>query len=625
MEAILPAEKPLEYATSMFPPHRRKSPDSLEALASFSVLTRIDFTVRNDRDDSSSRKNSGDGWSQWIERTLPAVIRTRLLAQAIPTQNDWRYPCLKQREHTLCLHHRACQTVYNYCDLVLGILLRPDITRVCVDLRRIAFTLHENVISRIHATVNSPVRLSLLICLQIQGGSPYSDHVLPILNELAEALVKNAPHLLELSLPVCSNLTLLHASNMPKLISFQAERTKKLNRRGLWHLCHPDSISKYQMEVLELGVFKHEFFRKLDVAKFFTCMKRLKKFSLRDEERNLVRANQASPSVGGKILTYSVIKLGIVDAESGKHPDLFPNGEFKCQLKELKVVDRHLKPEYLLTACPDLEKLTIDWQEDLAWAPFRVFSVDWFSQMILSPCWRELCLKLSDLELVLPLAHGAERYSLPLEDFSVLIQALNGLKRLKIRGAGGQDPLPLSQILQSCPDLEHLILERTSVTVPQDYEVIEAASVCQNLKAFAFVDSLTSVATSRRLTSFILHYMPNLERLELQPETTFTFSGLKPRELEKLAGLLKLTRLSVALSLKAYIMNLPEIIFILRKFPQLRYLVISWGKAHSVFNEIGNKRMTSMTHWLQSALISENANIHLEIDFLLHGNTLLTS
>lgn len=139
MEAILPAEKPLEYASktdphlfthsvqppsyigfapfsraaSMFPPHRRKSPDSLEALASFSVLTRIDFTVRNDRDDSSSRKNSGDGWSQWIERTLPAVIRTRLLAQAIPTQNDWRYPCLKQREHTLCLHHRACQTVYN--------------------------------------------------------------------------------------------------------------------------------------------------------------------------------------------------------------------------------------------------------------------------------------------------------------------------------------------------------------------------------------------------------------------------------------------------------------------------------------------------------------------------------
>ena len=51
-------------------------------------------------------------------------------------------------------------------------------------------------------------------------------------------------------------------------------------------------------------------------------------------------------------------------SEEDSHPKCdfyFPSG-FKCGLREIKVVDRQLKPKYLLITCPKLEKLYIDWQ-----------------------------------------------------------------------------------------------------------------------------------------------------------------------------------------------------------------------------------------------------------------------
>ena len=48
----------------------------------------------------------------------------------------------------------------------------------------------------------------------------------------------------------------------------------------------------------------------------------------------------------------------------------------------------------------------------------------------------------------------------------------------------------------------------------------------------------------------------------------------KVRELNQLK---KLRRLSLPLSIRECIMNMPEVIYVLREFPSLRFLILSWG------------------------------------------------
>ena len=72
---------------------------------------------------------------------------------------------------------------------------------------------------------------------------------------------------------------------MSSLKSLRSDRTKYFNRRGLWHLCHPESETRQNLETLHLGVFKHRHFNKVDVSKFFSGMRMIKSFSLMDEDR----------------------------------------------------------------------------------------------------------------------------------------------------------------------------------------------------------------------------------------------------------------------------------------------------------------------------------------------------
>jgi hypothetical protein len=62
---------------------------------------------------------------------------------------------------------------------------------------------------------------------------------------------------------------------------------------------------------------------------------------------------------------------------------------------------------------------------------------------------------------------------------------------------------------------------------------------------------------------------------------------------------------------------MPELIFILKDFNQLRLLTVSWSKWNEAY-DLTTKKILSMSRWLHQALTAENANIHLELSYILH-------
>lgn len=64
---------------------------------------------------------------------------------------------------------------------------------------------------------------------------------------------------------------------------------------------------------------------------------------------------------------------------------------------ELSIVDRELKPKYLLESCPDLRRLKFEWQHELSEQPIAEFHPDWFSRMLVTPEWPVLASSLTHL------------------------------------------------------------------------------------------------------------------------------------------------------------------------------------------------------------------------------------
>jgi hypothetical protein len=64
---------------------------------------------------------------------------------------------------------------------------------------------------------------------------------------------------------------------------------------------------------------------------------------------------------------------------------------------EILVVDREMKPKYLLESCPHLKRLSLEWQHDLSQPPYHQYHPEWFARMLLTPEWTELNLKLTHL------------------------------------------------------------------------------------------------------------------------------------------------------------------------------------------------------------------------------------
>ena len=95
------------------------------------------------------------------------------------------------------------------------------------------------------------------------------------------------------------------------------------------------------------------------------------------------------------------------------------------------------------------------------------------------------------------------------------------------------------------------------------------------------------------------------------------YAGLTPQQVRQLSSLSGLKKLAVPLSIRSCEMNLPELIYVLREFPSLRYLTLSWGLLHESY-DVSRSRISYMMMWLNTALSAENVNINLQLSYRQH-------
>ena len=105
--------------------------------------------------------------------------------------------------------------------------------------------------------------------------------------------------------------------------------------------------------------------------------------------------------------------------------------------------------------------------------------------------------------------------------------------------------------------------------------------------------------------------------LQVQPQTVLGYAGLTPQQVKELSSLARLHKLAVPLSVRSCEMNLPELIFVLREFRNLRYLTLSWGLSHESY-DINRSKISYMMSWLANTLSAENVDINLQLSYRHH-------
>jgi len=607
----------------MFPSGCRKGVPSLYRLSMRGFLRVLMSYI------SGESGRWGDRWGvsrvrRYTRQHLPAHILTHILSSLTPAARPssglkFTFPCTDRMvgERLECRIHPQCQLLFNHAPSIIRVLLSEDIDHLSLDFKKIKIESYKEVMLSLYDTMTKEPRRPFpnLRRLVLCGGTVHSDDLLPRVEELCDLLRLSARNLDHLHLPVASNLVFRSCSEMESLSHLHVDRTRKFQKRGLFHMCHPDSRSRQGLRVLHIGVYRHKHFEKQDVSNFLNCMRNLEEISFLDRERAKVRLD-GSRSPGDKVLTYSVFKFSKKDKEPKEWVNS-PHMRFVTNLKSLLVVDRSLKPRYLLESAPRLSELAIDWQEELCLPPFQRYKAAWFSEMLRGQSWLSLGEKLSKLDLTFPATYSINSYSLPLEDFTLLMESIPNVKELRLEGGGGGAPLPLIPILFYCPSLLSLVLEKCPVHVPDNYEVINTRCVSRTLKRFYFLGEMSSLLVHDFMMRGISAYMPLLEELEVQPSSVLGYSGLKPAQVRELSSLHCLQRLSIPLSIRECIMNLPEVIYILRDFPSLRFLTLSWGMLAESY-DISKGKIASMMQWLLNALDAENANIHLQLSYKHH-------
>ena len=392
---------------------------------------------------------------------------------------------------------------------------------------------------------------------------------------------------------------------------------------------------------------------KIDAARFLQSMQNLTDFSFMDETRKIIMRNEGDTTEKDeleRVFMYSAFRICIIDEELDQlHQKKVPNkralkrkksGEvkdvpcdqefetssafnqrlshFQSQLSEIKIVDRQLKPKYLLKHAPNLKSLYVDWQEQLNEAPFHRFDAHWFSNMLHHDHdWNILGPKLSKLDIVFPSTYHNAAYSLPVADCGALITSCPNILSLRLVGAGlFAGPIPLLLVLKTCRKLEKLVLEKSEIHFPTHLaQNIISSNVSTSLKCFHYVGDVGNIAhISRNVANFI----PNLEELQLQPYyPSFRFPGLLPNDVSELNVMKHLRNLSIPLALHAFMMNMPEMVYILRHFQSLRNLTLSWGSSEENYTYSSN-RILYMMRWLTNAITCENANINVQLCFDVH-------
>jgi len=599
---------------------------------------------------------------RFVRKMLPASLITAILKGLIPGQepgDKWNFPCVEAEDRLYCKVHWQCDLVQNKLPEILSVLFSEDISDLKMSLKRVKVELYPEVVNTLTwVMTKAPVRpFPNLVSLALAGGTVHSDNLLPKIEKFCFLLRGSTTRLEHLHLPIASNIVANAVSKFPKLRAFRADRTKKFNNRGLLHLCEPGTASKKGLEVLVLGVYRHANFEKQHVASFLGEMEKLKELSLLDSDRSLVRLT-GNPSPGDKVLVYSAFKRAILDREHASPRKKAKGGEgevividdtddeslprkarseggevivinedeempeksvppLTTDLREINVVDRCLKPHYLLEHAPRLRRLAINWQQELCLPPFNRYQPNWFTNMIKGNSWASLSRSLTRLDITFPAAHTINSYCLPLEDFTKLMQNLPILQELRLVGAGGGGPIPLIPILFYCPRLKDLVLEQSPVHVPDNYEVISTAHISHTLTRFYYLGEMSSLLVHDFMMRGIAAYMPALRELEVQPKTVMGYVGLRPDQMRELACLQYLERLSLPLSIKECISNLPEVIFVLRDFPSLRHLTLSWGMVCDSY-DVSKSKVATMMAWLFNALQAENASVSLQLCYKQH-------
>ena len=561
---------------------------------------------------------------------------------------------MEAEERLHCRIHWQCDLVQHKLPEILRVLFSEDISDLRMNLKRVKVELYPEVVDTLAwVMTKAPIRpFPNLVSLALGGGTVHSDDLLPKVEEFCLLLKRSTTKLEHLHLPIASNIVANAISGFPHLRAFRADRTRKFNNRGLLHLCEPGSASRKGLEVLYLGVYRHAHFEKQHVASFLSQMEKLKELSLLDSERSLVRLT-GNQSPGDKVLVYSAFKRAILDTEhqnvrkkakgeDGEVIIIDPEESasvlpLSTDLRAISVVDRCLKPHYLLEAAPRLRRLSLDWQQELCLPPFNRYQSNWFSKMIKGNSWASLSRSLTRLDITFPAAHSINSYSLPLEDYTRLMQNLPLLQELRLVGAGGGGPLPLIPTLAYCPRLRDLVLEQSPVHVPDNYDVISTAHISHTLTRFYYLGEMSSLLVRDFMMRGISTYMPALKELEVQPRTVMGYGGLRPDQMRELACLPNLERLSLPLSIKECIMNLPQVIiqspsfslmcnhlyniyqviFVLREFPSLRHLTLSWGMWCDSY-DVSKSKIAFMMAWLFNALQAENASVSLQLCYKQH-------
>ena len=142
-------------------------------------------------------------------------------------------------------------------------------------------------------------------------------------------------------------------------------------------------------------------------------------------------------------------------------------------------------------------------------------SFSWFSEMLPTNSWATLSSRLSRLDITFPSAHSINSYSLPLIDFTRMMESLSALKELRLVGAGQGEPVPLVPILHYCPKLTKLVLEKSPMHVPDNYEIIDPSYVSTSLTRFSYLGEMSSLLIHNFMMRGISHYMPALIELEV--------------------------------------------------------------------------------------------------------------
>jgi len=609
---------------SLFPPCARKVTPTLHEICVRQALKLIKQLCENNQyiNPDDVRK-----FRKYVRKRLPYHIMTELLERLLPT-DPWILPCNTDTRYFHCHMHWECRLMHDRLPVIIDLLFSEDITRLNINLRRVNPSQYPAVFKSLYRVLTKLPRrdFPLLNSLVIQGGGKPVQECITQIEEIVDVLRESAPNLENLVLPIASNIVLSSVSGMSNLRAFCCERSVKLNKRGLLSICARDAKSRKKLEVCHIGIFRHKNFEKNAVSPFVRFMENLKEFSFVDHQRCLGHGPWSNTvESGDKVLTYSVFKTAIRNHEK-KDWRPWPGGRIgpellATDLREMTVVDRSLKPHYILESAPKLTRLSLDWQEELGgYADEERYSPLWFKEMIRKPSWETLSQRLTRLDITFPSAYSPNAYGLPLDDYVILMKNVENLVSLRLVGAGMSGPFPLIPTLRSCPLLEELVLEKTPIHIPGAHEPTRNEFIHKNIKTFRLLDELSSLLTHSNLTSVLAVYLPGLEELELQPQLVSTYRGLSPKQIKELSVLPNLERLSLPISTQDCQSNMPEVVYVLKEFRALRHLVLSWGSGGTnLFGDHVNRSQISFSMaWLHMALGAENANINLQFSAKHH-------